>query len=396
MGGIDMNQRIGLLLGLGAILTLLMAGAAPLVRADGGVFPPHKTDVAMPAQKAIIVYDAERGHEDLILSVDLLSGSRTGGERPVVVPATPTAEEGAASAAWVVPLPSLPEVKAASPLWFSLLNYRTRPEIEFHEEIVYVRGEVEKGIEKEAGVELLSREQVGVYDVSILSADEPGALLEWLNEHGYAFPEEGGPLLDAYVKEGGWYFVAARVIPGESAYFEGDVQPLWFSFDAEQPIYPMRLTALVGNDIDVLIYVLADHRMKIRGFDFETEFAGKLTLPEIYRETDKDLVDLLTHRPYYVTKLCREHLFLSELTKDLYLERAASDEPYRLVLHRTVYLYRPESERPSSERLWSWLLESKGWLGWCVGLALIGLLAGLGLAWRRRSRRKPDQPTDHD
>lgn len=39
-------------------------------------------------------------------------------------------------------------------------------------------------------VELLSRDEVGVYDVSILSADEPGALVDWLNENGYVFPDQ--------------------------------------------------------------------------------------------------------------------------------------------------------------------------------------------------------------
>ena len=51
--------------------------------------------------------------------------------------------------------------------------------------------------DEDRGHEDLILEVVGVYDVSILSADEPGALLEWLHDHGYAFPEEGGPILDA-------------------------------------------------------------------------------------------------------------------------------------------------------------------------------------------------------
>ena len=67
--------------------------------------------------------------------------------------------------------------------------------------------------DEDRGYEDLILEVVGVYDVSILSADEPGALLEWLHDLGYSFPEEGGPILDAYVEEGGWYFVAARVLP---------------------------------------------------------------------------------------------------------------------------------------------------------------------------------------
>ena len=136
-------------------------------------------------------------------------------------------------------------------------------------------------------MEVISREEVGVYDVSILSADEPGALVDWLNENGYAYPEEGEPLLDTYMEEGGWYFVAARVLPGKSDRLDGDVHPLWFSFYTARPIYPMRLTSLMRGHIHVLIYVLADHRMGIPRLPFETEFAGELALKPVDAENDQ-------------------------------------------------------------------------------------------------------------
>jgi hypothetical protein len=58
----------------------------------------------------------------------------------------------------------------------------------------------------------------------------------------------------------------------------------------------MRLTALVDRSMDVLIYVLTDHRMDIEGF--ETEFAGELTLERVESE-EGELADLLTRRSYY-------------------------------------------------------------------------------------------------
>lgn len=311
-----MSHRIRLLLGLGTIMVLLIALAPFPARADGFPIPPHGRwgDVEMPGQKAIIVYDAERGHEDLILSIQLLGTSP--------------------EAAWVVPVPAPPLVKTASPEWFVQLSDLTQPEIVTRYLPFPMLGGMAAPAER-GGVEVLSREQVGVYDISILSADEPGPLLEWLNENDYTFPEEGQPILDAYIKEG-WCFMATRVLPGEAAKLEGDVQPLWLSFDTEQAVYPMRLTSLVDRTMDVLIYVLADHRMEIAGADFEPEFAGELTLKSVATE-GKELNALLAGRSYYVTKLRSWQFRPWDVTKDIYFQRAASDEPYRRVVYRTVF-----------------------------------------------------------
>jgi hypothetical protein len=98
-----MNRHIRLLFGLAGLLMLLLAAISKPACADGIAFPvvevegydAHEADVEMPAQKAILVYDAQSQREDLILSVELRGGPE---------------------AAWVVPVPSLPEVKAASPV----------------------------------------------------------------------------------------------------------------------------------------------------------------------------------------------------------------------------------------------------------------------------------------
>jgi hypothetical protein len=257
----------------------------------------------------------------------------------------------------VVPVPSQPEVGTASSEWFVQLSDLTQPEIKQQRSFIPPLGGMAAEDEGPAGVELLSRQQVGAYDVSVLSAERPGALLDWLDENGYAFPEEGQPILDAYVQEG-WYFVASRVLPGEAARLDGDVQPLWFSFETAQPVYPMRLTALVDEYIDVLLYVLSDHRVEVEEAGFEVEFAGRLRLETEPSETG-GVGERLTGREYYVTKLRHSDYAAWLAAQDIYFQRASSDEPYR----RVIYHY-----------------DSTSWLYCCLPLVCCLGLGGLGLA----------------
>ena len=355
-----MNRHVRLLLGLAAVLVLLTLGTPRPVHSDGIPVVVEGYEVEMPAQQAIIVWDEDRGHEDLILSIELL---------------------GSPEAAWVVPVPALPEVEPASADWFETLADLTRPEL--RERIVYMSEIVvaeQVGVGEVVDVDLLSREEVGIYDVSILSADEPGALPEWLHDNGYAFPEEGGPILDAYVEEGGWYFVAARVLPDESDQLAGDVHPLWFSFDTQQPIYPMRLTALLGESVEVLLYILADHRMQAEPVTFGTQFAGELELASPTSEDNAELRELLSNRRYYVTKLHKGALTPASMAEDFTFWRTISDTLYRKVIYYNRYVYQPATEPPTVDVLW---------LVWAVGLGMLGALAVVGLVRRQRSRRKP-------
>ena len=308
------NRWMPLLLGLGGIVVLLVLLSPSAARADGAPIPPYgsEADIQMPGQKAIIVYDTQTGREDLVLSIQLL------GEIP--------------EAAWVVPLPAQPEVNIASAEWFVQLSDLTQPEIVT--ETSFSCGATAPG-GGPGGVEVLSHEKVGAYDVTVLSSSDPTALLTWLNENGYAFPERGEPILDQYIAEG-WYFVATRVRPGEGVNLDVDVQPLWLSFPTDRPVYPMRLTSLVTTPINVLIYVLADHRMEVTdpASGLNVEFAGQLSLQPESSEAG-DLGDVLTSRSYYVTKF-RNWYSAVNTESDLYFQQAPDDTPYRRIVTRHV------------------------------------------------------------
>jgi len=222
---------------LAIILSLITATPA---LADGGFFVSEVFDIYQPSQKALILYENNR--EDLILSVRY--------------------EGNANEFAWVIPLPNYPDIDVSDPELFWELASLTRV-------IIPTEG-LSCGPMAPAGpVEVLEREVVGPYDVAILSAKDPTALVNWLNFNGYAFPEEGEEILDEYIKKE-WYFVAASINTGEEAtgLAEGTIEPLKLSFDSDEIVYPLRITSLSSEQSEVLLYVFAEQKVVPKEYQF--------------------------------------------------------------------------------------------------------------------------------
>ncbi len=183
-----MKKKISLLIFSILIIFLLIS----TVKADGGFFPPvyYKEDLFEPTQKAVIFHN--NGEERIVLQVEY-SGSMK-------------------DFAWVVPTPSYPVVNKSDPLLFEELHYLTEP--------IYRRapewplfwgyyGSALMAVDK-GGVQLLERYQVGIYDVSILSATDPNALINWLNNNNYSIPQTARGVIQHYIDKN-WYFIAIRI-----------------------------------------------------------------------------------------------------------------------------------------------------------------------------------------
>ncbi len=104
-------------------------------------------------------------------------------------------------------------------------------------------------------VEILQSTKAGVYDVSIINAQNGDAVTEWLTSNGFACPPSATPVLNEYIKDD-WCFLAAKVLPETT----GDVthHPLRVSFPTSQAIYPLRLTGSDGAHIQLDLFVIAD------------------------------------------------------------------------------------------------------------------------------------------
>jgi hypothetical protein len=221
-------------------LILLVFGA--VLYGDGCFVWKKGADLEEPTQRAIIYWQG--GREALILQVKYAGAAE--------------------DFAWIVPLPGRPEVDA--------IDVEKSP---FEELSLYTQRRRRWGYkgraaaEKEA-VTVLERKVVGVYDVAVLAASEAGALSNWLNNNGYAFPQERKDVLEHYTRKK-WVYVAMRIDRKALKSDEvkklktGELQPIRFRFAAKEMVYPLKISSVNSGQTEVLLYVLADAPMAVEG-----------------------------------------------------------------------------------------------------------------------------------
>jgi hypothetical protein len=227
-----------------AVLLLLLATTAP-VAADGALFIGVELmwqDLSQLAQRAVILYDRSTGNgtQHLILSVSF--------------------EGDAEEFAWVVPVPGKPEITLSDAKLFeelSDLTIRAVPEPGWPG-FGCAAGDIGPPAN---GVDVIDEKVVGPYATAVLAATNPTALVDWLNQNGYLFPEEAREIIGEYIEKE-WYFVATRInaLDEETghALAEGAIEPIVLSFASDEIVYPLRITSLSATSPDVLLYVLAD------------------------------------------------------------------------------------------------------------------------------------------
>lgn len=170
--------------------------------------------------------------------------------------------------AWVVPVPSEPELDVGSDVMFAQLSGLSRQvRIDWETEGTCAEPEVQSvdagmggggasgGDSAGGGVDVLNIEVVGPFDTAVVAADDAGALMEWLTNNGYDLPEATEGFLAPYVG-GDMVFLALKLTKGADA---GDLQPITMRYTASAPMIPIQLTAVAAQDgMPVETWILAD------------------------------------------------------------------------------------------------------------------------------------------
>jgi hypothetical protein len=168
--------------------------------------------------------------------------------------------------AWILPVPSVPELGISHNSVFQQLQFATQPtfqleweesDCEFLPPPILFRDFDGVLSTAEGAVEVLAEERVGPYDTAIITSTDPVALSDWLLSNGYRLDALGADLLRPYT-EMGMFFLALRLAPDSDV---GDLQPIAITYEAQNPMIPIKLTAVAAEpNMGVLVWVLGAER----------------------------------------------------------------------------------------------------------------------------------------
>lgn len=133
-----------------------------------------------------------------------------------------------------------------------------------------------------SGIHLEDRQTIGHYDVVTLRATSAKVLNDWLEANDLrTLDATAQAIVENYIHEG-WSFVTARLLRENSGLSEP--HPIVLTFPAQQPVYPMRLTALTGHSVHLELFLIGDRQWKCRNLTMQ--YSDQFSLQKQNDESD--------------------------------------------------------------------------------------------------------------
>ncbi len=115
----------------------------------------------------------------------------------------------------------------------------------------------------EPGVQVLSMQQVGSFEVTVLAGTDAQAVVDWLDANGYQQDPESVPILQQYIDEN-HVFAAVKLTDGAGL---GEIHPIALRFRSSEPCVPLRLTRIAAvEDMEIRTFFLGDARTVPRNY----------------------------------------------------------------------------------------------------------------------------------
>lgn len=372
---------------------LLVLPPADPVRGCGMAFHPGER-IGVASESAVIVWDEAAKTEHFIRRAQFRAAATS------------------ADFGFLVPTPSAPEVKEAPDSVFRTLEVATAPRVEYRTETISgglgcsgassaaPKAAADAAYLPPAGaVNVLKQDRVGQFDYAVLKADDPKALRDWLDGHGYQARPELVAWLKAYT-ENKWVLTAFKIagqphgVPGPpkppaaptAPAAPGSLNPtaVRMSFKTDKPFYPyrepedMRKTTDPGSRL-LRVYFFADKRFA-GTLGTAGDWPGRAVWSKSAAVPAIDEVKIDAGRAWRLTEF-EDRSYPRPGTDEVYFSPAADQaEVERPPVVHTTYVVDAAKDRMTL-------------LGLAAGAALIPLtaIAGVYLLWRL-TRRKNAAP----
>lgn len=120
------------------------------------------------------------------------------------------------------------------------------------------------------GVTIEDEYTAGEYDIVILSAEQGGGLLEWLEENGYRLPDGAERILNSYIRTGMKFFVAKVNLTKRSESGREFLRPISIAYEDEDFALPIRLGTLNADGSQDLIAFMLSSNGRVETSNYRT------------------------------------------------------------------------------------------------------------------------------
>ncbi|MDA2891724.1 DUF2330 domain-containing protein [Mycolicibacterium sp. BiH015] len=173
--------------------------------------------------------------------------------------------------------------------------------------------------------------QLGPLEATTLSGGDLSGVRNWLADNGYELRPEISEGLDPYLREG-WSIVAMRLTTDDAA-LSGPLAPVTLTFESEELVYPMRMSAHADTGQTVTIYTLGQHRMQRDDPDAGDHIVAQEYAGSIAGRTQNVTLRELSKSGAYLTKLTTTIVDPDSITSDFVFVDAPDDDPYQPVIY---------------------------------------------------------------
>lgn len=186
---------------------------------------------------------------------------------------------------WLLPLPSVPVLKAGTDELFTQLSATTDPRFTLTFQSVGTcrarpaplfgcaspvalsrSGDATLPNFEATGMPkgpLVFQSSVGPYDAAVLKADDKSEMLTWLSNNRFVVPTTSDAALGPYLRPGA-YFLALKLKSGKTA---GDLTPIVVEYPSELPMIPITLTSIGATpNMGVQVFLLGNGRAIPRNY----------------------------------------------------------------------------------------------------------------------------------